>query len=278
MFRNRKLIIATKHRKESVIAPLLEEALGVHCFTDDNFDTDLFGTFSGEVERTLDPIAAARQKCLRAMELNGCDLGVASEGSFGPHPAMLFVPAGDEFLLFLDKANNLEIIVRELSTSTNFTGRQIQSQHDLLEFTEQVGFPEHGIILRPSKEEYTPMHKGITDRETLLQAFAQLHAVGRPVYAETDMRAMYNPTRMAEIKKAAEKLVQKIRSTCPQCQMPGFGVTDAKKGLPCSLCGFPTNSVLKYISQCQHCSFIREDMFPHQKFTEEPTFCDFCNP
>jgi hypothetical protein len=56
--------------------------LGVICFVNENFDTDLLGTFTGEIERKLDPIATARQKCLLAMKLSNCDLGVASEGSF----------------------------------------------------------------------------------------------------------------------------------------------------------------------------------------------------
>lgn len=85
MFEGRKLIIATMHQKETVIAPILEKALGVHCFIDQTFDTDLLGTFSGEVERKLDPIATAKEKCLRAMRANNCDLGIASEGSFGAH-------------------------------------------------------------------------------------------------------------------------------------------------------------------------------------------------
>jgi hypothetical protein len=46
IFRNRRLIIATKHKKEAVVAPLLQEKLGVRCFVDDEFDTDAFGTFS----------------------------------------------------------------------------------------------------------------------------------------------------------------------------------------------------------------------------------------
>jgi hypothetical protein len=92
------------------------------------------------------------------------------------------------------------------------------------------------------------------------------------------MRAMFNPTRMNVIEKATQKLVQKIKSTCPQCQMPGFGITDAKKGLKCSLCSSPTNSILSYIYVCQHCQFIKEEMYPHNKTTEDPTYCDYCNP
>ena len=278
MFQERKLIIATKHQKESVIAPIIEKELGVSCFVDETFDTDALGTFTGEVERALDPISTAREKCLRAMKINNCDLGIASEGSFGPHPSMFFVNADDEFLIFIDSKNKIEVIVRELSTSTNFNGKQIQTQKELFEFSDQIGFPTHGVILRKSKDENTDIHKGITDIVTLKKSFEQLYSKYNSVYAETDMRAIYNPTRMNVIEKATQKLAQKIKCTCPKCQMPGFGITDAKKGLTCSLCGSQTNSTLSYTYICQHCQFTKEEMYPHNKTTEDPMYCDYCNP
>ena len=47
MFKGRKLLIATKHHKEMIIAPILEKELAVTCYTSDVFDTDSLGTFSG---------------------------------------------------------------------------------------------------------------------------------------------------------------------------------------------------------------------------------------
>jgi len=128
VFIERKLIIATKHKKEKVIAPLFEKELGVKCFTPSNFDTDLLGTFTGEVERKDDPLVTLRNKCLLAMDLTNCDLGIASEGSFGSHPYIPFIQADDELLIFIDKKNDLEIIERELSTETNFTGTELKTE------------------------------------------------------------------------------------------------------------------------------------------------------
>ena len=278
MFQNRKLLIATKHKKESVISPILEKELGVQCFVDKIFDSDILGTFTGEIERELDPISTARKKCLLAMKQNNCDLGLASEGSFGPHPSMLFVNADEEFLIFIDTQNNLEIIVREISTSTNFNAKKVRNTKELLEFVKQIDFPNHGLILRKSKHENIDIFKGITDLEALKKIFELLYSKYNSVYVETDMRAMYNPTRMTVIQKATQKLVQKIKSLCPQCQMPGFGITDTKFGLPCSLCGLPTDSILSYIYICQHCSFKSEELYPNKKTNEDPMYCQFCNP
>lgn len=278
MFENRKIIIATRHQKEQVIAPILEKELGVRCFTDETFDTDALGTFTGEVERELDPISTAREKCLRAMRVNNCDLGIASEGSFGPHPSLFFVPSDDELLIFIDLKNNIEIISRELSTSTNFNGREINTQKELLDFAEQAGFPSHGLILRKSKQENKDIFKGITEGEILQEVFNHILSKYPSVYAETDMRAMYNPTRMIVIEQATQKLVQKIKSTCPQCRTPGFGITEAKNGLPCNLCGWPTNSILSYLYVCQKCRFTKEELYPNKKTSEDPMYCDYCNP
>ncbi|QJP35466.1 hypothetical protein F0365_14190 [Nonlabens sp. Ci31] len=278
MFKGRGLVIATKHEKEKVIAPLLEKGLGVVCFIQEGFDTDTLGTFTGEIERELDPIAAARQKCLMAMEGSNCDLGIASEGSFGPHPSIFFVSADDEFLIFIDKKNKLEIIVRELSTETNFNGSDIKNEQELLDFADAVKFPSHGLILRKSKTDNSYIIKGITNLEDLKKSFHLMLEKFNTVYAETDMRAMYNPSRMTVIKNAAKKLVDKVNSCCPQCNIPGFGVTDVKKGLECSWCGSPTNSALSFIYSCQKCPFEKEEMYPHKKTSEEPMYCDFCNP
>ena len=277
-FQNRKLIIATKHGKESVIAPLVKKYLGSICFVDENFDTDLLGTFTGEIERRQDVISTVRQKCLKAMELNNCDLGIASEGSFGPHPTVFFSSADEEFLIFIDKKNNLEIIVKELSTETNFNGKEIKNEAELLQFAELVQFPSHGIILRKSPHENDSINKGITNVIDLKETFHQLSKKFQSIYAETDMRAMYNPSRLKVINKTAKKLVEKINSLCPECNMPGFGITSSKKGLPCSLCHLPTRSVLSYISVCEHCSFAQEKMIPHLVEVEDPMYCDFCNP
>ncbi|MBC7498062.1 hypothetical protein H7170_00295 [Candidatus Gracilibacteria bacterium] len=278
MFAGRKLIIATKHKKETVMAPILEKELGVKCFIDESFDTDILGTFTGEIERKGTPIATLREKCIRAMKANNCDLGVASEGSFGSHPLIPFIHADDEGIIFIDSKNNIEIIAREISMSTNLNGKEIKNQKELTEFSESTKFPSHALILRKSRKQNTDIYKGITEKTELDKIFDFLFSKYGSVYIETDMRAMYNPSRMLVIQKATENLIEKIKSLCPHCQMPGWGVTDVIKGLECSLCGNHTDSILSYIYECTHCHFKKEEMYPHKKTTEEPTYCGYCNP
>lgn len=278
MFKKRILLIATKHEKEKVIAPILEKELGVKCFVTSHLDTDQLGTFTGEIERKDDPITTARDKCLMAMELASCDLAVASEGSFGPHPTIYFIPADDEFLLFIDKKNNLEIIVRELSTETNFNGAEIKTEKELIEFAANANFPSHGLILSKSKDDFGAIEKGITNLEQLTTTFSKLISNYGTAYIQTDMRAMLNPTRMKVIECAAQKLADKINTLCPDCKMPGFGITDSQHGLPCEICNFPTRSTLNYIYSCSKCSFTYTKQYPNGKHTEDPMYCDICNP
>jgi hypothetical protein len=278
MFNGRKLIIATKHGKEKVIAPIVEKELGVKCFVSLDIDTDILGTFTGEIERKDDPVASARNKCLMAMELTNCDLAIASEGSFGPHPNLFFVPADDEILIFIDKKNGLEIIVRELSAETNFNGSVINTEKNLLAFAAKANFPSHGLILRKSKEEYGEIIKGITCAEQLIKVFTKLMNDFGTAFVETDMRAMYNPTRMKVIENAANKLSKKINALCPVCDMPGFSITDVKEGLPCEICNYPTRSTISYIYTCQKCNYKNEVKYPKGKKTEDPMYCDLCNP
>jgi hypothetical protein len=278
MFQQRRLLIATMHGKEEVMASLLEKALGVVCVTPENFNSDSLGTFSGEVEREDDPLTTLRNKCKLAMEQFSCDLVVANEGSFGPHPVSMFLPADDELVMLMDAKNDLEIVARELSGATNFRGQEIKSEHELSDFAQRVHFPSHSIILRSGENDNRKIIKGIRDHATLSASFEELMQTYGSAFAETDMRAMHNPMRMKVIAAATEKLVAKIQSQCPQCHQPGFDVTDVQKGLRCLLCGLPTQSTLSYLSTCKKCSYTSEQKFPHGKTEEDPMYCSFCNP
>lgn len=277
-FEGRTLVIASMHQKEQVLQPLLEEGLKVSVSVADGLNTDLLGTFSGEVERIADPLTTARKKGELAMELTGCDLALASEGSFGAHPATFFLPANEEWLLLQDRKNGLEIYARHLSTATNFAGQAFSSLEQLEVFTDKAGFPSHGLILRRSKDKLEGIVKGITDPNQLRTAAIQLLETHGAGYVETDMRAMFNPSRMQVIGETARLLLQKLNSSCPSCQLPGFTVTAAEPGLPCSLCGTPSSAALAHLLVCGHCQHQEKVVFPQGKKAEDPQYCQVCNP
>ncbi len=277
-FSGRKIIIATMHHKEKVIAPLLSSELGLIPFVDSTIDTDVFGTFTGDVERVKDPIGTLRDKCNKALELSGCDLVIGSEGSFGPHPLLYFSPADDELLLFIDKKNGLEISERELNTYTNFNSSFVDNESDLIAFAERTLFPSHHLILKAQNDERTFLEKGIREKSVLIEHFNYCLAHFGGATVETDMRAMCNPTRMQNIQLTTEKLIRKIKSLCPNCSTPGYSITSSIPGLPCHSCMKPTKSTLSHRYSCRKCGHKNDHIFPYEKEFEDPCYCDFCNP
>jgi hypothetical protein len=278
LFDKRSLIIATMHEKERVIAPLFESEFGVVCSVLKNLNTDVLGTFSGEVERVDDPMATVRAKCLLALKQSGADLVVASEGSFGAHPEIFFAKANEEIVMLLDLKNGLEIVGKTLTTETNFDGKEVGSWKELQDFAESVQFPSHGLILRDKQNGISNLVKGITDWHTLESNFENFISQYGSAWAETDMRAMYNPTRMQAIRLATEQLIENIKSLCPVCETPGFTVRETRSGLPCSLCSSPTRSIKSLQYNCSYCGFTEERARQDGKTSEDPMYCDICNP
>jgi hypothetical protein len=266
------MVIATQHKKEQVIAPLFQE-LGIVPLVLPDFDTDQFGTFAGEVERKQDALSTARLKIQQALALSGETLGLASEGSFGPHPQMGFVPADEEVLLLMDLENQLEVAASKISTNTNYAQQEVSSWKELREFAIEVGFPTHALILRTN----TRLQKGISDWQSLKDTFREIQLNGVAVQAEPDMRAMFNPTRMKVIEKATHLLINKINSVCPVCSYPGFDIVERKTGLPCLLCQRPTSLTQSVIHGCRHCHHQLENLFPDGE-SSDPLYCLYCNP
>ena len=104
-------VLVTMHGKERVVAPLLLRALGLRVRLTPGIDTDLFGTFSRDIERTGSQLDAARAKIAAAFEISpGERVAVASEGSFGPHPQIPFMPLAHESVVMKDRVSGLELI------------------------------------------------------------------------------------------------------------------------------------------------------------------------
>lgn len=270
------------HHKERAIAPLLEQELGIQVIVPPNFNTDAFGTFTREIERPGDQLEAARLKAEKALAVTGETLAFASEGTFCPHPGLPFIPCNREIVILLDKINGLELIGQEFSTETNYSHKTVNTIEEAFEFSKKVGFPEHGLVVmvNSSSGKSDEIIKGITTEKQLVEAMelAFANSPDGKVHIETDMRALYNPTRMKNIEKAARDLLRKLNQLCPQCSWPGFEVVERKKGLPCALCNFPTAMTLVAIFECKKCDFSQEIFFPDGLEKADPSQCMYCNP
>jgi DNA-directed RNA polymerase subunit RPC12/RpoP len=279
---NRVAVLATMHQKERVIAPIIEKDLGINVLVPQDFDTDLFGTFTREKERTGTQIEAARLKAETAMAVTGETLALASEGTFAPHPSSPFIPCNREIVILLDKTNDLEIIGQSFSTDTNYNHRVVTNLQEALEFATKIGFPEHALVvmLNSAPKSKDEIIKGITSEQQLVEAveLALTHSNNGKVHVETDMRALYNPTRMKNIERATHDLIKKIQNPCPQCSFPGFELIQRKPGLPCAYCNSPTLLTLATIYKCKKCGFNKEVLFPDDLQVADPAQCMYCNP
>lgn len=277
-FAGRKAALLTKHKKEEVITPVLEKGAGCQIILESNYDTDLYGTFTREIPRLGTQLEAARNKAHKGMELKETDLGIASEGSFGPYPGIPFLPLNREIVLLADAAENLEICGVCQNSNTNYAGEVVENYDQAEKFAVKSLFPSHFLVLRPDHKDNTDIIKGINNWEWLREAVAWALSISadKKVFLETDMRAHANPTRMQNIKKAAEDLIDRINSCCPQCGIPGFVAAESTTGLPCEYCGMPTREVAGYIFSCQRCGY-RENRLVSEK-SAPAARCDYCNP
>ena len=285
-FADRVAVIATMHHKEKAIAPLVESALGVKTFVPNSFDTDALGTFTREIERPADQLETARLKAKAALELTGETLAIASEGSFGPHPQIPFVACNRELVLLYDLEHQLEIVGEVLSTETNYQSQTVGSPEEAIAFAQSVGFPEHGLVVMLAAESRTERRdgptaavaKGITEEADLIQAvmLALEQSSEQKAHVETDMRALYNPTRMRAIAQATQDLIAQAAHHCPNCDYPGFTIAQRFPGLPCSLCGAATLLTRSVLYRCQHCQFQQDR--PESIQFADPAHCFYCNP
>ena len=275
-FKNRKIIIATKHGKEKVMGPFLSD-LGMEYVVPEDFDTDAFGTFTREIKRNGTQIEAARRKALEAIARTGVDMAIASEGSFGPDPEIPFVSANTEIVLLVDKKHGVEVHGYVRTTKTNFAHAYVTSVSEAVAFAKKVGFPEHGVIVRKN-EKSKKIYKEIASLDELERVVSKL--LKRPfvkkVFLETDMRAHRNPTRMGTIERAMSDLLQRMNTICPVCGIFGYGAVDVERGLPCKICLQPTDTVRATVYRCASCGHTEEKSV--EKTHADPAECTYCNP
>ena len=273
-----RVALLTQHGKEGVIASVLDTALGCRVERVTGYDTDLLGTFTRDIPRAGMQLEAARKKARIGMQLSGLSLGLASEGSFGADPFAGMFPWNVEFLIFIDDERGLEVV--GVAQGAASLSQQLTHNWAAAEaFAKQAGFPAHHLVVRPEGEDDPRMRKGIATWEELQAAFAwalAASASGR-VSVETDVRAHANPTRMDNIRLAAEDLAKKLNSLCPSCGTPGFWIVERVDGLPCEACGAPTRETRAEVYGCLKCAH-RETRERADRQYADPGRCGYCNP
>jgi hypothetical protein len=277
-YHGRQVAFLTRHGKQDLVRAPLEAALGCHVVHTDGYDTDQLGTFTREVARPGSQLEAARRKAQIGMELTGARLGMASEGTFGPDPFGGFMPWNTELLLWVDQDQGIEVAGVAHGPAQSRLGT-VKTLEELEAFAAAAKFPEHHLALRPQHEDHPEICKGLRDRHSLAEAFraAKAKSANGVVVVENDLRAFCNPSRQVIIRQAAEDLVRKLLSACPQCARPGFGLTRHVSGLPCGACGRKTRLPVAEVWRCQGCGHEDQRTINSAQLAD-PGRCDFCNP
>ncbi|KTC83817.1 DUF6671 family protein [Legionella brunensis] len=275
-YKNQSVLLASKHEKEQAIAaPFMNRlscTLKVH-----DFDTDQFGTFTGEIARTLSPYETCLLKAKTAAEQYDYAYSVASEGSFGPHPTFPFIPSAHELMVFIDREHDWVIAEQLVSQKTNYAMITINKHAEIDVFLKQVQFPSHALIVQGTSDNRV-IAKGINDLKVLIHHLTIGFKTEKELLLTTDMRAMMNPTRMELIGKLADKLALRIATLCVQCACPGFGFKSTRGTLACSLCGSSTSYYKEEVWGCITCEHEEYKMRRDGLLKADPRYCDYCNP
>ena len=269
-------VLATKHDKVPLIAPALADGVGM-TVVEAAVDTDALGTFTGEIERPGTPWQTAVAKANLGLDRTGGRLGLASEGSIGPHPTAPFLVVATELVLLVD--HELGIVVGEVESGweVRTISVEVTPGDPLDSVLERGDVPRHAVIVRPAMGPPVMVGKGLRQRHEIEWWIREASAVspdGRAI-VETDLRADRCPSRRPVIERAARRLAARLSVSCPSCAAPGWGVVSVEQGAPCSACGSPTRRPVAEVWGCPRC-----DAIDHRPTLTraEPVHCPWCNP
>lgn len=268
--------MATKHDKVPLVAPALADGVGMTVVAA-VVDTDRLGTFTGEVERPGTPWQTAVAKAMLGLERVGGRLGLASEGSIGPHPAAPVLIAAHELIVLVDR--ELDIVVGEYESGMDIrtVAAELAPGDPLDSLLQRGDVPRHAVIVRPAQGSPIAVGKGLRQRDEIERWIRVASAVspdGRAI-VETDLRAHECPSRRPMIERAARRLALRVAARCPACRCPGWGVTSVQPGAPCSTCDTPTRLPLAHTWGCPRCEATERLV---TSAPAEPANCPWCNP
>ncbi len=294
-YSGKTIVLATKHKKADALALPLKAGLGARLQQVD-LDTDRLGTFTGEIERQGTPFDTAVKKARMGMTKTGSALGLANEGSFGPHPFIPFIPGCQELIVLIDDELGITVTESIITAQTNYRHIEVSRIEEAEEFLKNSKFPSHGLIVRPNKYRTSllgkisrvitgelndePIYKGLRDKANLATAIDSCRESSFDGLAriETDMRAHMNPTRVRVLRTLGIKLARRLHSTCPECACPGYGVTAGAGFLPCEECGYPSEAPALEVNTCSKCKYQKTVPRRDGVTQIEANYCQRCNP
>ena len=260
---NNEIAFLTQHGKETLISPIFSSTYNSQVVHTNDFDTDTLGSFDHATERKLSPEQTALKKAYLACTLTGCSQGIGSEGSINSVFGIGLLD--EEFLAFVDIRNNIEIVAR-VQRPIKLGAIDAKHQDELFEKLSAFEHNQYWML-----KTLNGWNKGLS------VSYLTTQKLTFPVYLEPDFRAMHCPQRQAVIIKAAESLVQRLGSFCPQCSNVDFSIEHAKVSyLFCELCTLPTNQMQPKHPTCGHCGYYEAAIDEYQKGSA--FYCNFCNP
>lgn len=271
-----QVVLPTLHGKEAAFAPAFKSILNINV-TAISLNTDLLGTFSGEIERVDDPLTTAIKKTELAKIEGHSPYFLASEGSIGNHPSIPFLISDTELAIFRDSEKDLTIQAVHTSFDIKAHRIEILPSQEIDDFLAKADFPHHALIAKGKDLSVAPPIKGIRDLRELSRAIETIAQKSPTIILENDFRAHQSPSRMANIAMAAEKLALRVAELCPSCGCPGFGVVDIERGVRCEECGgLNEEAPRQEILGCYRCpervsGKVINDHLPAER-------CLFCNP
>lgn len=268
--------IVTKHAKAELIGPVLFEKLGIKLVTVEA-DTDRFGTFSGEIERRRSQLQTALDKARLAKDLMNASLCIASEGTIGPDPTFPVLNSNIETIVFRDYTNDFLIHQTLVSREIYSFRTRLKSEGEVDEVINQLRLEDQAMIVKSSHEKIEFVQKGLKSIDDIRAAVAHAVSISGEAILEPDFRAMHSASRRENIRKCAILLAEKISSTCPSCNRPGWSGSQGSEAKACVSCGGKRTTVpLGVKFRCDGCNHI-EDRNDVNSFCAAQ-YCLDCNP
>jgi len=269
--------MGTMHGKEQQVAPAFAAELGARVIAPAGIDTDQFGTFTGEVTRTLAPMAAADAKARMAMRAAGVHYGLASEASYDTWFGVL--PVHEEILVFVDDSRDIRVVEGVNVPGAPGAPRLVDGGEQAVAAARDFGFPGQAAAVKAGvADRLRVFGKGISDARALIEVVdaAVAAADTHQAWLEPDLRAHHNPSRREVIAALGNRLARRLATPCPRCACPGYGKVAVSEGLACQACGCPTSLIAADIHGCPACehrsTVVRTGALAEQRF------CPQCNP